>query len=138
MRRVFGRTPPYPTGTTFKRVYPSLTIWLLAEPARASLRWTIADLADKAGISGPTVQAIERTDGDPAISGEGLETTRSYRAARFCETPPPAYPLLTPKAAQIFSQYARDKKSHSYNQLGGGRDRDRTCDPLHVKEVLSR
>jgi hypothetical protein len=22
--------------------------------------------------------------------------------------------------------------------LNGGRDRDRTCDPLHVKEVLSR
>jgi hypothetical protein len=23
-------------------------------------------------------------------------------------------------------------------RVGGGRDRDRTCDPLHVKEVLSR
>ena len=23
-------------------------------------------------------------------------------------------------------------------RLGGGRDRDRTCDPLHVKEVLFR
>lgn len=46
--------------------------------ARAFLKWTIADLAENAGVSAPTVQAIERVDGGPSIDG-GLKTTREYR-----------------------------------------------------------
>jgi transcriptional regulator with XRE-family HTH domain len=48
--------------------------------ARAFLRWTISDLADRAGVGSSTVQAIERTDGEPSING-GLGTTLEYRSA---------------------------------------------------------
>lgn len=46
--------------------------------ARALLRWRISDLAKQAGISVPTVQAIELPDGEPIVTG-GLAKTRGYR-----------------------------------------------------------
>jgi transcriptional regulator with XRE-family HTH domain len=53
--------------------------------ARAFLRWTIADLAEKAGISAPTVVLVERVDGVPTVGG-GVETTREYRASARAES----------------------------------------------------
>lgn len=47
--------------------------------ARAFLRWSIADLAERAEIGISTVQAIEKLDGSPAIEG-GLDATLQYRA----------------------------------------------------------
>jgi DNA-binding XRE family transcriptional regulator len=47
--------------------------------SRAYLRWSIAELADKAGVGISTVQAIEKAEGEPAISGAGLDVTRDYR-----------------------------------------------------------
>lgn len=48
--------------------------------ARAFLRWSIAELAKRAGVGRSTVDAIEAVDGSPAITGGGLETTADYRA----------------------------------------------------------
>jgi transcriptional regulator with XRE-family HTH domain len=48
--------------------------------ARAFLKWTIADLAQYADVAISTIRAVERADGEPEISGAGLETTREYRA----------------------------------------------------------
>ena len=37
--------------------------------ARAFLGWTIADLAERAGIGEATVKALEKTDGVPIAAG---------------------------------------------------------------------
>jgi DNA-binding XRE family transcriptional regulator len=47
--------------------------------ARGFLRWTISDLATAADVGSSTVQAVEREDGVPSISG-GPASTREYRA----------------------------------------------------------
>jgi transcriptional regulator with XRE-family HTH domain len=48
--------------------------------ARAFLRWSIAQLAKKAGVGISTVQAIEAADG-PAEIAPGIDQTREHRAA---------------------------------------------------------
>lgn len=54
--------------------------------ARAALRWSIAELADKAGVGISTVQAVEAADDVAAIDAAGLETTRDYRAGARAES----------------------------------------------------
>jgi transcriptional regulator with XRE-family HTH domain len=54
--------------------------------ARAFLRWSIADLADKAGVGISTVQAIEAAADAAEIDAGGLATTRDYRAGARAET----------------------------------------------------
>jgi transcriptional regulator with XRE-family HTH domain len=54
--------------------------------ARAFLRWSIADLAGKAGVGISTVQAIEAADDPADIDAAGLETTRDYRAGARAES----------------------------------------------------
>ena len=49
-----------------------------------------------------------------------------------------ASPQLPSKAAQRSRIGPCLNFVSEMNQLSGGRDRDRTCDPFHVKEVLSR
>ena len=46
--------------------------------ARGLLRWSAAELADKAGVGISTVQRIEAQDGPPAIEG-GLEWRSAAR-----------------------------------------------------------
>ena len=41
-----------------------------------------------------------------------------------------------PRKSPIIGDWESDTRSSA--RLGGGRDRDRTCDPYHVKVVLSR
>jgi transcriptional regulator with XRE-family HTH domain len=48
--------------------------------ARAALRWSIATLAKRAKVGISSVQAIEASDGSPAIMA-GLDATRDYRAS---------------------------------------------------------
>jgi transcriptional regulator with XRE-family HTH domain len=53
--------------------------------ARASLNWTLSELATQAGVTVPTVRAIEAVDGIPAIVG-GIEQTLDYRRAQRAES----------------------------------------------------
>ena len=48
--------------------------------ARKFLRWTIADLAGNARVSIPTIQAIERTDGELVVGEGGIKSARRYHA----------------------------------------------------------
>jgi hypothetical protein len=54
--------------------------------ARAFLRWSIADLASAAGVGLSTVQVIEKTDGEPGISADGIDTTRAWRESERAES----------------------------------------------------
>jgi transcriptional regulator with XRE-family HTH domain len=54
--------------------------------ARAFLRWSIADLAQKADVGISTLQRIEAVDGRPGISESGVETTREWRASKQAES----------------------------------------------------
>lgn len=47
--------------------------------ARGFLNWSRGELAKASGVSVPTIQAIETTEGNPAVSARGMETTREYR-----------------------------------------------------------
>lgn len=47
--------------------------------ARAFLKWTIADLAEKADVGISTIQAVEKYDGIPAIKGGGVMPTLEHR-----------------------------------------------------------
>ena len=44
--------------------------------ARALLRWSAQDLADKAGIGISTVQRMENAEGVPSASGKNLEAVQ--------------------------------------------------------------
>jgi transcriptional regulator with XRE-family HTH domain len=48
--------------------------------ARAALRWSIADLAKRAGVGISSVQVLEAVDTEPAIA-PGVEQTREHRMA---------------------------------------------------------
>ena len=54
--------------------------------ARAALRWSLADLADKADVGISTVQAIEAAEDAATVDAGGLETTRDYRAGARAES----------------------------------------------------
>jgi transcriptional regulator with XRE-family HTH domain len=54
--------------------------------ARAAVRWSLADLANKAGVGISTVQAIEAADDAATVNAGGLETTRDYREAARAES----------------------------------------------------
>jgi hypothetical protein len=54
--------------------------------ARAFLRWSIADLAGKAGVGISTVQAIEAADDAATVDTRGLESTLSYRVGARAES----------------------------------------------------
>jgi hypothetical protein len=47
--------------------------------ARGVLRWSISDLADKAGVVVSPLQLIEKADGEPGADAAGLAPTRDYR-----------------------------------------------------------
>jgi transcriptional regulator with XRE-family HTH domain len=49
--------------------------------ARAFLRWTIADLAERASVGLSTVQAIEAADGVPAVKTGGIKEALEHRKA---------------------------------------------------------
>lgn len=53
--------------------------------ARAFLRWSIAELAERAGVGISTVQAIEAAEGAVTITG-GLSQTLEHRAAARAES----------------------------------------------------
>ena len=50
--------------------------------ARAFLGWTIADLAERAGIGEATVKALEKTDGVPIAAGGIAQTLAGRQALR--------------------------------------------------------
>jgi transcriptional regulator with XRE-family HTH domain len=54
--------------------------------ARAALRWSLAELAKRAGVGISTVQAIEGADDPAGVDAGGLETTRDYRAGARAES----------------------------------------------------
>jgi transcriptional regulator with XRE-family HTH domain len=54
--------------------------------ARAALRWSIAELAKRAGVGISTVQAIEGADDPADVDAAGLATTRDYRAGARAES----------------------------------------------------
>lgn len=54
--------------------------------ARAAVRWSLAELASKAGVGISTVQAIEAADDPADVDAAGLETTRDYRAGARAES----------------------------------------------------
>jgi transcriptional regulator with XRE-family HTH domain len=49
--------------------------------ARGFLNWSRKDLAERAGISVPTIQAIEGAEGVPEAKKSGAAPTLDYRAA---------------------------------------------------------
>lgn len=53
---------------------------------RAALRWSLLDLAERAGLNYSTLRAIEAADDVPEISAAGVETTREWRAGSREET----------------------------------------------------
>ena len=44
--------------------------------ARACLRWTAKDLAERSGVSWATIQRMESADGVPSASGKNLEAVQ--------------------------------------------------------------
>ena len=61
--------------------------------ARALLRWSMQDLADKAQIGISTVQRMELSDGMPASSGKNIEAVQHVLEAAGVEFLPGAMPI---------------------------------------------
>lgn len=52
--------------------------------ARAALRWSLQDLADKAGIHWATVQRMESDDGIPGASAKSVAKVQAALEAAGC------------------------------------------------------
>ena len=84
----------------------------------------------------PGTQPVEPVSPFPGTGILRPETGAEFREFSRTETQDANSRVLkSPRLAGSF----RGLRFLSRNKrLGGGRDRDRTCDPLHVKEVLFR
>jgi hypothetical protein len=86
--------------------------------------------------STPTTRSVERVSTIPGTEIFQAETGREFRTISRAETTTQI--LLSRKTPLLAGFFAFSSFVDRKQRLGGGRDRDRTCDPLHVKEVLFR